>query len=97
MRFPENPPADFSADRRPSDVVPYPPADADISEAIRAALNSHRPIVVIFPGEPTFDADGLLGMSQPRIVHPGEAEPVEGQWKFDDVVEGEDPTISSYE
>ena len=97
MRIPEEPPADFTRDRWPRDVVPYPPTDPDVIDAIRAALDSGRSITVTFPSEPMVDESGLLGMSQPRLVHPGEAEPIHGQWKFDDLVEGEEPTISPCE
>jgi hypothetical protein len=52
-------------------------ADPNALNAILAALNSDRPIQVIFPGEIGMDADGEPLVTESRSYMIGEATPLE--------------------
>jgi len=66
------------------DIQPRRAPVPDEVRAILEALSSSRSIEVRFPGEPIYSEGEWVGMGEQRVIHPGEAEPVEGYWVFDD-------------
>jgi hypothetical protein len=81
-------------DAAPEDIIRYD-TDPTMLDRVREALRSDRPIEVTWPGQVIEDVDGLpIGMTETRVIHPGQAETVPGDWVFTDDPDDPFPTIS---
>ena len=83
----------FLTQQIPADVT-HTPSSAKLMSEILEALASERPITVTFPGHMLVDSDDTpWGMTGSTVIHPGEAEPVPGDWIVDVGGDGDIATI----